>query len=94
MITNCFYLLNRNGVCNGIALWVDWHLDGTTKNIWSTGPQNAIEVGDRIKWDMFTRQGVHLIPSPKQVHQCDFLQYSVSCNIKKGELHFGFDVIS
>ncbi|XP_071451917.1 protein arginine N-methyltransferase 7 isoform X2 [Hetaerina americana] len=47
--------------CNGIAVWVDWHLDGTSENIISTGPVGLPELGKFIAWDMYTRQGVRLI---------------------------------
>ncbi|XP_046397806.1 protein arginine N-methyltransferase 7 isoform X2 [Ischnura elegans] len=48
--------------CNGIAVWVDWDLDGTPENTISTGPSGKHpQLGDFVSWDMFTRQGVRLL---------------------------------
>ncbi|XP_039963588.1 protein arginine N-methyltransferase 7 [Bactrocera tryoni] len=52
-----------DGTCNGIALWVEWNIDGGSgsKSIVSTGPVEPVEPGNFIKWDMFVRQGVQLL---------------------------------
>lgn len=55
--------------CNGIALWADWHMDGSDrpKSIISTGPLFPIEevpsagLGSPLRWNVNWRQGVHLL---------------------------------
>ncbi|XP_011181598.2 protein arginine N-methyltransferase 7 [Zeugodacus cucurbitae] len=51
-----------DGTCNGVALWVEWNIDGgsASKSIVSTGPTEPVVPGEFIKWDMFVRQGVQL----------------------------------
>ncbi|KAG8230326.1 hypothetical protein J437_LFUL000597 [Ladona fulva] len=48
--------------CNGVALWVEWDLDG--ENTISTGPLSIPSAGQTVSWDIHTRQGVRLLPSP------------------------------
>ncbi|XP_054733207.1 protein arginine N-methyltransferase 7 [Anastrepha obliqua] len=60
--TNGLITIESDASCNGIALWVDWDIDGvgSPKSFVSTGPVESIVPGNFIKWDMFVRQGVHL----------------------------------
>jgi len=46
--------------CNGIALWVDYHLTADLKI--SGGPCEDVKLGELIKWRFNERQAVHLIP--------------------------------
>ncbi|XP_037809355.1 protein arginine N-methyltransferase 7 [Lucilia sericata] len=81
--------------CNGIALWVDWLLDNTsrTKSIVSSGPMEPIETGKFIKWDMFGRQGVHLIGKAQNVENGkSIVQWKVDFKPKLGQLDFNFEV--
>ncbi|XP_018575753.1 protein arginine N-methyltransferase 7 [Anoplophora glabripennis] len=57
-----FYLQTEMG-CNGIALWVDWDMDGSPKHAVTTGPIAPVVIGQKISWDMYTRQGVYLFPN-------------------------------
>ncbi|KAJ8928652.1 hypothetical protein NQ314_018746 [Rhamnusium bicolor] len=70
--------------CNGIALWVDWNLEGISKSIISTGPVVPIELGQNIHWDMYTRQGVCLFPS-KTVKNID---YNFKFDFNEGNISF------
>ncbi|XP_065074013.1 protein arginine N-methyltransferase 7 [Ochlerotatus camptorhynchus] len=55
--------------CNGIALWADWHMDGSgrPKSIISTGPVVPIDevpsadLASPVRWNVNWRQGVHLL---------------------------------
>lgn len=60
--TNGEIQTESDGTCNGIALWVEWNIDGglSSKSIVSTGHVEPIVPGKFIKWDMFVRQGVQL----------------------------------
>ncbi|XP_065360199.1 protein arginine N-methyltransferase 7 [Calliphora vicina] len=81
--------------CNGIALWVDWLLDNTatTKSIVSSGPVEPIEAGSFIKWDMFVRQGVHLLSKAQCVESGkSIVQWNVDLKPKLGQLDFNFKV--
>ncbi|XP_072401270.1 protein arginine N-methyltransferase 7 [Diabrotica undecimpunctata] len=71
-------------VCNGIALWIDWYLTDSTKSSITTGPISPVVIGEKIDWDMHTRQGVSLFPG-KLVTQID---YSFSINFKEGNIIF------
>lgn len=75
----------RDGICNGIAFWVDWDLDGNGQNIITTGPIQPIEKGKYIKWYMHIKQGVHLLAEEydlKNLH-CTF-----QFNSKLGKISF------
>ena len=51
---------NFSQICNGIAFWVEYHLDEDLS--FPRGPSKKVIVGDLIQWKMAERQGVHLIP--------------------------------
>lgn len=70
--------------CNGIALWVEWHLDGSPTNIINTGPLQTIVIGKNVTWDMYTRQGVVLFPN-KSVN---VINYKFLLDLVKGEITF------
>uniref|UniRef100_A0A1A9WE86 Protein arginine N-methyltransferase n=1 Tax=Glossina brevipalpis TaxID=37001 RepID=A0A1A9WE86_9MUSC len=80
-------------VCNGICLWVDWFLDETIdcKSMVSSGPSAPIIPGKFIKWDMFTRQGVHFINN-QQVTEDSTLEWSIDFKPKSAELNFNFNI--
>ncbi|XP_078048314.1 arginine methyltransferase 7 [Augochlora pura] len=64
----------ENGSCNGVCLWVDWHLN--TEITVSSGPTRAIQPGTQISWDPFTRQGVYLFRDITDVTQQSILHWS------------------
>ncbi|XP_034935175.1 protein arginine N-methyltransferase 7 isoform X2 [Chelonus insularis] len=66
--------ISKNGICNGIALWIDWYLDSET--IHSTGPLETIIPGEIISWGMCNRQGVYLLKDIKSVTEHDVLKWS------------------
>ncbi|XP_055909924.1 protein arginine N-methyltransferase 7 [Eupeodes corollae] len=85
--------IEENGSCNGIALWVDWNIDGSNnpRSIVTTGPTQPITVGDYVQWDMFVRQGVHLIPEPNKVDKhVSKVEWSVEFRPVSGEIKFNF----
>ncbi|XP_055840399.1 protein arginine N-methyltransferase 7 [Episyrphus balteatus] len=85
--------IEENGLCNGIALWVDWNIDGSNnpKSIVTTGPSQPIIVGDYVQWDMFVRQGVHLIPEADiKAKQSNQIEWSVEFRPVSGEIKFNF----
>lgn len=68
------------GICHGVVMWVDWDLDGNPKHSITTGPVEMVNVGERVKWDMHTRQGVYFLqdflPVDLQADNC-VISYSV-----------------
>ncbi|KAK7873770.1 hypothetical protein R5R35_005767 [Gryllus longicercus] len=48
-----------SGICHGVVMWVYWDLDGNPKHGITTGPVEMVNIGERVKWDMHTRQGVY-----------------------------------
>lgn len=48
----------RSGSCNGVALWVDWHLSddsNSSKTTVTSGPSIPVEVDKYISWDIHSR---------------------------------------
>ncbi|XP_076279439.1 arginine methyltransferase 7 isoform X2 [Lasioglossum baleicum] len=82
----------ENGSCNGIALWVDWHLNSDITV--SSGPKKEIQPGKRILWDPFTRQGVHLFRNITDVTQQSVLQWSFDFVPQHGNIKFDFHILS
>jgi hypothetical protein len=82
----------RSGTCHGIALWVDWDLDGNPKHAISTGPMQTVQINKKVAWDMHTRQGVYFFQTHKVVDTgCSFF-YKVQFRLKDGYVHFHFDI--
>ncbi|ALC41773.1 Art7 [Drosophila busckii] len=76
------------GVCNGIALWVDWEIvKDSPKSVVSTGPSETIVPGQFVKWDMFVRQGVHFTNYTEKSAQLD---WNTTFKPQLGELSFKF----
>ncbi|XP_076243274.1 arginine methyltransferase 7 isoform X2 [Calliopsis andreniformis] len=86
-LTNTIPILEC-GSCNGVALWVDWHLDSEITV--SSGPITEIQPGKRISWDPFTRQGVHLFRDIKTVTQQSILSCSFKFVPQHGNMKFDF----
>ena len=93
VILYIYFFYNRNGMYNGIALWVEWNLDDskTSKLTISTGPIEPIQVGNFIKWDLYTKQGVHLVRKPITVDKTNNIDWKVSFKPTTGDLNFKFD---
>ncbi|CAH0546347.1 unnamed protein product [Brassicogethes aeneus] len=76
--SGCFQI-SSDLECNGIAIWIDWVHDGS---VISTGPTEPIVVGEKIEWDIHTRQGVCLFPNTlKKAINYDFKFDFISGNI-------------
>ncbi|KAF7995961.1 hypothetical protein HCN44_007928 [Aphidius gifuensis] len=79
------------GSLNGLALWIDWHLDIETTV--STGPLTQVIPGERITWDKNTRQGVFLFRKIKNVTCQNAIDWSLTFNLKKDRIfEFNFNV--
>lgn len=89
-----FILYNRSGSCNGIALWVDWKLNGDDdpKSTVSSGPCAKVEIGKFIDWDYHSRQGVHLLPHAHPVLPNKVLICDTTFLPDDGNIYFKFDI--
>lgn len=76
---------NQNGICNGIAFWIDYELD---ENIWLT---TGIE-HENDSWVTYSKQGVHLLSEPIHVQPGMKLKITTGFDYKQGQ--FLFDIIS
>lgn len=76
--------IQENGVCNGIAFWIDYQLD---ENIWLT---TGVET-ENDSWVKYSKQGVHLLPKPIDVQSGMKLQITTGFDYKQGQ--FLFDLI-
>ncbi|GLV34020.1 Arginine methyltransferase 7 [Carabus blaptoides fortunei] len=78
----------KDATLNGIAVWIDWYLDGSSNNIVTTGPIMPPEIHQEIKWDMYTRQGVYLLRHPITIKQNDTLHYTVFFSTQDDQFEF------
>lgn len=79
-----FPFICRCGTCNGVALWVEWVFENESSIVVSTGPIIQPEIGDTIKWDVHTRQGVTLF----QERNVRELGYIFNFRCKDGTIKF------
>lgn len=79
--------------CNGMALWMEWHLDDETTI--SNGPKEPVEVGDNINWDIHSHQGVFFFPQDQKslLSANSKVQCRIRFNPKEGDLAYRFNVI-
>ena len=93
----CYLECNNNlfsfsdGLCNGIALWIDWKLDEDI--IISSGPLQDVWPGTSVIWDPYTKQGVYLFRSTKNITSMDQLCWSFDFSPKEGLMKFDFRII-
>ncbi|XP_062594524.1 protein arginine N-methyltransferase 7-like [Saccostrea cucullata] len=50
---------SRRGKCNGIVLWAEYQF--TDELTISLGPREKVIVGEKVEWDFYSKQGVHLL---------------------------------
>lgn len=92
------FLMNySSGICNGVALWVDYGL-GKSSTI-STGLLSPPVDGQELSWYPFSRQGVHFFKRPQTIDVNDAkqhwkLKHRVSFRPKTGEIDVQFLVAS
>ena len=80
---------NERNACNGLAIWMDWHLDENT--IISDGPSAPIKIGHDISWYTHAKQGVFLFSHLQNYSliQCnDKIEVEVLLDLNEGDLKF------
>lgn len=76
--------IKENGICNGIAFWIDYQLDET---IWlTTGVKQ-----ENDPWVKYSKQGVHLLRQPIAVQPGMNLKITTAFDYQQGQ--FLFDMI-
>ncbi|KAF5305598.1 hypothetical protein FQR65_LT07678 [Abscondita terminalis] len=84
--TSIDFELYDNSNYNGVALWIEWDLEGDGQHVLNTGPTVLPEPGQHIQWDVHTRQGVHFMDfEAKSTIKGDF-----DFDVKNGKLKFLF----
>ena len=85
----------RSGSLNGIAVWMDYHLDSTVTH--SNGLTQTPHVSMPLQWYPHTRQAVHLFPRPTQIPQDSDkkwkIKYKVVFKPNSGEFEFDFQPV-
>lgn len=82
--------ISRSGVMNGVAMWVDWHLDDSSQNVITTGPIEQPEFNKEIRWDMYTRQGVFIFEENVNITEKDYFSTYVTCSELLDTIEFRF----
>lgn len=74
-----------------MALWMNWYL--TESEMLCTGPISNVVIGEYVKWDMHSKQGVHLFMN----HDCNMTKRIVKCqtkfNTNEAEMEFKFQCL-
>jgi len=82
---------------NGMALWMDWHLDDDVTI--STGPVETVSFGTDVSWDVHSKQGVHLFPKHRnhiqssQISPKAVVKANLTFDAAEGDILFDFTVI-
>ncbi|XP_052758972.1 protein arginine N-methyltransferase 7 isoform X1 [Galleria mellonella] len=69
---------------NGFVLWMSWTVGG--KQI-SAGPQEWPAVGERVQWDMHTRQAVKILKKAHEAGSTDTWSSQIACDLEKGQFN-------
>ncbi|CAG9856165.1 unnamed protein product [Phyllotreta striolata] len=77
------FTIQSNLNCNGVALWTDWYLTDSNRLTITTGPVSPIKIGQKIDWDMYTRQGVYLFAEKSSSNE---INYSFNLDLDKGNV--------
>ena len=83
----------RHGKVNGIAVWLDYHLDSFV--VHSSGLTQSPHVNLPLQWYPHARQAVHLFPQHIQIPQDNRksrIQYKVVFKPTTGEFEFDFQI--
>ncbi|KAJ8302526.1 hypothetical protein KUTeg_018922 [Tegillarca granosa] len=80
--------INSPGSCNAVVLWTDFNFD--QNHVLSTGPTTTPCPGKTVKWDMFTRQGVHLFKMPKDNTMCNNILVKIVFKPDIGDIDIKF----
>lgn len=78
----------KQGHCNGVALWTEFVLDDS--NTVTSGPTRPIVPGEQIVWDRFARQGVQFLT--QTMLDPKVLKWAFAFNLSTGWIHFDFSV--
>jgi len=66
------------GLLNGVALWIDWELDG--ENTTSGGPIVPTELSHYVQWDVHSKQAVYFLKQPvKLADSCN--EQMLNCRV-------------
>ncbi|GAB1597958.1 protein arginine N-methyltransferase 7-like isoform X1 [Argonauta hians] len=79
----------RNGICNGIAFWVEYQYGDSTISTGIRRGENQIP-DSFVSWDKHTRQGVHLLQHPVDVTHNSELSLSMVFHPKSGQISLEF----
>ena len=88
---NLFFFYFRNATCNGIALWVKWILyDDITIN---TGPVEEVVVGEKVIWDMYSKQGVYFFKNIENITLKNRLLYNIKFHVENAMFEYNFKIV-
>ncbi|RZC34261.1 protein arginine N-methyltransferase 7 [Asbolus verrucosus] len=79
-----FEIEEGHGGCNGIALWVEWLHEEGYNSVISSGPVSSPQIGQRLNWDIHTRQGVCLFSNRDVLH----INYIFKFDFNEGNITF------
>ncbi len=74
-----------------MALWMNWHL--TDSEIICTGPKAEVSIGDDVKWDMHSKQGVHLFMNDDAQRSKRSIKCQTKFNTNEAQMEFKFQCL-
>ncbi|KAM3966407.1 arginine methyltransferase 7 [Aphomia sociella] len=76
---------------NGFVIWASWSIGG--KSV-SGGPLEWPSVGERVQWDMHTRQAVKILKKICKLGSTDKWSYQVTCDLEKGQFNVDVNLVN
>jgi protein arginine N-methyltransferase 7 len=86
--------LCRGGKCNGIVLWAEYQL--TDQLTLSLGPRKKVTIGEKVEWDFYSKQGVHLLMNKGKsfIENVQTVTVSLTFVPESGDFDFIFKTIN
>nr|XP_022342003.1 protein arginine N-methyltransferase 7-like [Crassostrea virginica] len=78
-----------NEKCNGIVLWTEYQFTDQLKV--SLGPREKVVVGEKVNWDFYSKQGIHLLTN-KGTDTVEHLK-TISVSLKFIPINGDFDFV-
>lgn len=83
-------LFQCSGICNAVALWVEYKFVNET---FSIGPCTKVIPGENVDWYRYSHQAVHFIEKPQLVENITLLNIEATFKPKDGDMSFKFQIL-
>ncbi|XP_065213490.1 protein arginine N-methyltransferase 7 [Planococcus citri] len=80
-----------DATCNGVVLWVKWILSDDVSI--STGPVQDVTVGEKVVWDMYSKQGIYFFKHIENISSRNQLLCNIKFHIEHAMFEYNFKIM-